>query len=123
MVNICQFNAMTKTHNVVFLYFLVVYNFNRVILCVGEQKVNQPMIQAETNQQLLQFHLQLQVIQKVIRPPLNLKRNLKLLLDCENSHLMILSWRQEILDLRVFLVKVVLAACSRGGLKKMELLR
>jgi hypothetical protein len=81
------------------------------------------MIQAQTNQLFLLSHRQPQAIQKVIHPFPNLKRSLKLLLDCGSSHLMISNWQLEILDLRVFLVKVALVVFSRDGLKKMELLR
>lgn len=94
-----------------------------LVLCSVQLKVNQPMIQAETNLQLQLSHPQPLVMQKVIHPLPSLKKSLKLLLVCENSHLMILSWQQEILDLKVFWVKEVLVVCSRGGLKKMELLR
>ena len=94
-----------------------------LVLCSIQLKVNQPMIQAETNLQLQLSHPQPLVMQKVIHPLPSLKKSLKLLLVCENSHLMILSWQQEILDLKVFWVKEVLVVCSRGGLKKMELLR
>ncbi|KAL4628106.1 hypothetical protein ACB092_05G212700 [Castanea dentata] len=73
-----------------------------------ELKVNQPMLQAETKLQLQLSHPQPLVMQKVIHPLPSLKKSLKLLLVCENSHLMILSWQQEILDLKVFWVKEVL---------------
>ena len=62
-------------------------------------------------------------MQKAIHPLPNLKRNLKLLLGLENSHLMILRWQHGILDPSLFLVKVVLAVYLRGGLKRMELLQ
>lgn len=79
------------------------------------------MRQAETNRFLQSFHQVPLVLLKATHPHQNLKRNLKLPLSFANLLLMIWSWQQETSDQKVFLVKEVLVAYSKGGSKRMGL--